>query len=354
MSQGRKFLLAQNQSDIMKKWTVDNLEKVNFRTALRPSGGGGATANQLAIILWYFIRHLDCDCPKNVLLDLLSFDWVEDLGMAGIGYLEDRLERHELTERILENLRDGIAVDSVLKNHLFYCRRNRIEEVIPFAVIVIKDKSRSNDVREAAVATLGTFEIGLEPMRMLIREVKDEFRWYLLDKAKDLLPEDTKVILKNILKHDPEEQKLKAAKLLIEMQDMDGLDYLVSYVRESKVAPQEYHETAIFKKMVTVEAITPLLNLLEVTYEPDFKDNSFYSIQNVTLEALTAIAIGHDRYEEIRRRILAFIHRKQAENDDVRYLHKYLTRLERDVWLNKSMNITLDEAIKQVDGVIHN
>jgi hypothetical protein len=353
MSQGRKFQLAQSQSEIMKKWTLDNLGRVNFRTALRASKSGGAAADQLALILWYFIRHLDLDCPKPILLDLLSFDWVEDLGMAGIRYLEDRLERHEVTARIVENLSVGIPVDAVLKNHLDYCRRHGIEEVIPFAVAVIKDETRSNDVREIAVVTLGTSRKGLGQLRMLITDLKDEFRWYVLDKAKDLIPDDTRRRLKEILKDDPDDQKTKAAKLLVEMQETEGLDYLVSHVKNTKVAPQEYHEEAVFKKIIKPEAITPLMDLLEVTYDPDFKDNSSYSVQNVVLDALTGIAISHDRHGEIRERILALIKKKQPENDDVRYLHKYLMRLERNVWLNKSLNITLEDAIQQVDTVLH-
>ena len=73
--------------------------------------------------------------------------------MEGIKYLEERLSKIEITDRILRNLRAGIESNDVLKNHIDYCMRNRIKEVLPFALNEIA-KARGQSLAQMALAWL--------------------------------------------------------------------------------------------------------------------------------------------------------------------------------------------------------
>ncbi len=149
----RDVELTQEQKDWIANWCISHLNQVDFKKAL-VTKADGATASHLAIYLWYFAGKLRLEYPEEVLLDLLSFDWVEGHQMRGIGYIEDQLSKSIITKRILENLKAGIENNDVLENHIDYCRRNRILDVVPFALPVIADTKRAYFVRDVALKTV--------------------------------------------------------------------------------------------------------------------------------------------------------------------------------------------------------
>jgi hypothetical protein len=126
----------------------------------------------------------------------------------------------------------------------------------------------------------------------------------------------------------------------------------VDYVKIKKQGPHLYPQESIFKKMNNPDAVSPLIDLLEATYGSDFVDDSFHSVKNAVLRTLASIAIIHNRYEDIRSRILSIIDKNISQNDEFRNLYYYLNRLENDVLMNKSTNITLKDAIKLVDRIL--
>jgi hypothetical protein len=354
MSNNKEMVLSPEQTSLLKQWCLDNLHRVNFRTALVSTGKGTASTSHLASILWFFVRKLDIDCPKNVLLDLISFDWIAEHQMAGIQYLEDRLEVHEMTERVLENLTAGIKVDDVLKNHLDYCRRYAIREIIPFAINVFGDQQIADNARLAAMDALLVFEEGVNALVDLLPSITDELRWSALDKIRDIQPTSCLSIAKQIMKKTigQEEERLRAARVLIGLQDLDGLKYFVTKVKETNSAILAYPEEATLRNIVGRDALPLLIQLLEATYERGFQDNKHYSIHNNIQGALTRIAIANDCFNEVKSRLLDLIERKRSDNDDVRFLHAFIMRLERDVRLNKSTHASLSDAITQVDRIL--
>ena len=59
-----------------------------------------------------------------------------------------------MTERILKNLKDGIQNDDVLKNHIDYCRRNKLKECLSYAIAEISNNTRNFEVRKAALEAI--------------------------------------------------------------------------------------------------------------------------------------------------------------------------------------------------------
>jgi hypothetical protein len=62
-----------------------------------------------------------------LLLDMLQFDWVQDIGMGGIGFIEERLEIINITERIIQNLKDSLYC---IKYSRDACRAGCLDESV--------------------------------------------------------------------------------------------------------------------------------------------------------------------------------------------------------------------------------
>ena len=123
-------------------------------------------------------------------------------------------------------------------------------------------------------------------------------------------------------------------------------------MKETKRALLAYPEESTLRNVVSRDAIPLLMDLLELAYENGFVYNKHYSIHNIIQGALTNTTLINDCFDEVKSRILDLIERKKKDNDDVRFLHVYLIRLEKEVRLNKSMKISLSAAIAQVDEIL--
>ena len=99
---GGKLILSKQQKAIIAGFWLRNLKKVDFTKALTLKGKGVA-ASRLARMLWYFLRKFDLEYPEEVLLDMLSFDWIEGSEFIGIDYLEKKLSPEKMKNRILVN-----------------------------------------------------------------------------------------------------------------------------------------------------------------------------------------------------------------------------------------------------------
>ena len=124
------IVISQAQKDWIADWCYSNLHNVDFKTELIKESNS-TRASYLAIYLWYFLRKLNLRYPEDVLLDLLSFDWVENHGVHGFQYIEERLSNVKIQARVLHNLNEGIEIDNVLSNHFDYCKRHKVTSGYP-------------------------------------------------------------------------------------------------------------------------------------------------------------------------------------------------------------------------------
>ncbi|HEX5733352.1 MAG TPA: hypothetical protein VF131_11010 [Blastocatellia bacterium] len=353
LSNDAELNLSPYQIEWIKDWCRDHLSEVNYKTALVTDGKGESSTSQLAVWLWYFLRRFNLNFPKRILLDLLSFDWVEGHQMGGIGYLEEVLSENEITERILENLKDGIKHDDVLKNHISYCKRHSIKDVIPYALNTIRDKNKSVWVRELALETVEELSDDLSNLEFLLPEITDGFRWTLVRR---LIQRESNVCipyLRDILESGDEQERLKAAVHLIELQDLEGLKFYADLVeREKKYIASSYDKSPL-KPLRIIDSVPLLIKLLKISYQADFERAEFYTLDQAVLNSLETVALQSDEaYQRVRHTVLDFINTMSKEVERATFLHYFLDNLERSYYTRKSQNISLIEAISKVKTLI--
>jgi hypothetical protein len=70
------------------------------------------------------------------------------------------------------------------------------------------------------------------------------------------------------------------------------------------------------------------------------------------LDALSRIALqSEEAYESVRSAVESFLSRNVESNGALRYLYHYLDRLERQYYVTKSENVSLDEVLDKLSKV---
>lgn len=352
MSHGRTVELTVAQKEFIQQWCLSKLAKVDFKTALRKNENGGASTSHLAVILWFFLRKLDLPYPKNILLDMLSFDWGEDSNSLGIGYLEERLQAIEIATRILENLKNGSTTDDVLSNYLDFCRRYRIKDVIPFAMHTIEDAAREQGVRRVALDTILTFPGAFELLEMSLSKVPDDFKWCLVKVLVEASSECCRSFLLELLSNGSDEEKFRASEVLIEMQDLRGLKHYIGHVKRTRRSPVIPFEGSKLNKLSKKEAIPYLLELLEVTYHEDFVQDEFHSLDGSIRSALRFIAIDNGEYDLVKESVQRFTSANLFKYPRVNFLYAFLEELERIYYVNMSERFSVEEALSMARALV--
>lgn len=354
MHNDKGLTLAPLQRAFVERWCYATLPSVNFKTAITFNTENRFCVDNHALYLWFFLQHLDLDYPKETLLDMLYFDGFEGHPLQGTGYLEGRLPAAELSERILEDLEEGIDNPYALKNHLKYGKRHGLEEVLPFAEREVARASGSGMVRQVALEAICEFPHAQSRLERLLHATCDNFKWRIIEELVKRSSEVCRVFLLGVLNSSgDDEERLRAAVLLTSMQDMAGLSYYVDHIIKSKHYTVG-HESSPISKLRIPAAIEHLMRLLEASYEPTFVQGEFLRLDSAVLGALNKIALISDQaYTDVRHSIEDFIAEHNDLRDQTAHLHLYLESLERLYYNNKSENITLVEAIAKLGDLEH-
>lgn len=341
--------ISYEQVKYLENWCNINLANVNFKTDFEKCSNGYAIPQ----LLWFFLRKLKLTYPENILLDLLSFDWFEDGKYVGLEYLEDYLNEDQMTERVLENLHQGIRFYPILKNHIDYCRRHKIPEVLPYAYREVKNPSQEKDIRKVALITIFEFDEPIEIIEDLLLIVTDDFKWEIvnwLTKKNSLKVED---YLVSILKTGSEEEKKRAANRLMEMQNIHGLKYFVKWQKNQGAFSRRFDESFL-TWFYTQNAVPYLMLLLKYCLKKNLNedihlDELFYKVQ----ESLTIIALhSEDNYQKVKYYIKRFIKKYWNKYTYVNHLYAFLDRLEQRYYIGKIGKIEIDEVIILLNSIL--
>jgi hypothetical protein len=143
--------------------------------------------------------------------------------------LAEELDEESATDRILENLERRIASDHVLRDHFEYCRRHRIPDVVPFALQEIS-AGRNSFVHRDALETVCDFPDARQNLEGILPEIQSDFRWEVVEQLLKFSSEICADFLRRVLAEGGEDDKLKAARCLVRLQDIDGLTYYASHI----------------------------------------------------------------------------------------------------------------------------
>jgi len=188
--------------------------------------------------------------------------------------------------------------------------------------------------------------IGTEPLRWDIIKImiKDEnSSGFLLTYLKAILSRE----------HELFEAKLKAAKYLNELNDLDGLKFLAYHILEKNDPNFGYSSNLLsFNHLKNRLAIPLLLELLALAKQPGFQKDRFNSLESNVIDALYNIGIhSEENYKAVKTEIEKFIDSNSKNIQHLNFLHFNIRRIEDQLYMNKSKSYLLKNAINEFNSL---
>ncbi len=289
LQRSEEINLSEKQKKVVSDWCISNLANVDFKQSITEKDQK-TSANPTAIILWYFLRKFDIHYPKSTLLDLISFDWFEKSDLVGIEYLELKLDFQDMKKRVLENLYEGIECNFILKNHLTWCKKHNIRDILQYCSGIIVDINRGYDTRKLALDTISEMSGTLSELEEILPKIQDKFKWSVVRELIDNNANSCESYLLNIIDNGSEEDQLKAAEYLMELQNLKGIEFYVTYMKKHNKYPYYINENSL-RKLYISESIPYLLELLKISYREDLIQDHFHSLHRDVLEAFSNVAL---------------------------------------------------------------
>jgi hypothetical protein len=308
--------------------------------------GGSWSGDYVADMLWFFQRRLDLQYPEEVMLDMLSYELFDQSGLKGIEYSEERLDPVAMIGRVLENLEAGIESSSVLKNHLDYCRRHNIQEVIPLAMREVISPRSDSWGRQAALEVISSFPEAKSNLEQILPRINDGFKWYVIDQLSEQESAVCKDALRDILRRGDDDERLRAALYLTVAQDLEGLRYYVELLERTKQYPAGPMEKSPLRNIQSVEALPLILRLLKLSFDPSVVSDEYGFLYNAVLDALNRISLtSHENFQKVKDALTTFINENKAEISRVKGLHFQMSRLEKLYYTNLAQKLSLPDIL---------
>lgn len=347
--------LSKEQITFIKRFCFKYLSKVNFKTALKQEDKT-TSANRLAMILWYFFRKFDLDYPREILLDMLSFDWIEANKYVGIDYLTKRLLPEEVKDRILTNLKDGLSINQVLKNHISYCKESHVLEARESLHQIVEDGKIEIENRLLALETLVDFDESREYLENLLEIQEPKL---FIEVARVLISLNSKKCRKTLignLTSDKEDIFLDATKLLIEEeQNIKAIKYYANYLKRTKKYETILTGKSILHAINTVKALPILLDLLKFSYEHKqyIIQDEFDRLDGAIINVLKNMALqSYSNFEKISKELKKFIKKYSRQLENINVLDFVYDDIEKAFFANYRTRLTLEEAKRKVDTLL--
>lgn len=335
------------QRQWIEQWCTANVSKVNFKEAIEVHEDGRITFKTMAMYIWYLSKRFNIDHPKSVLLDMLSFDFFEGNDWVGIEYIVSKLNHKDIKDRMLENIKEGIADNSVLKNHIKYLSQKKAKESYPFILNEIINLKRSEYRRKELLDLFFEYTNDTESIKIIINQADQTIKWAILDKLKANDQESfVEEYLLKVLENSNDSKEIgKAAEVLVSLESMKGLEAYVQWIKNNIENDVDTSRVMCLNSLKTIEAIPYLIELLEYSYIREIKVDRFYSFNSQVLGAFYNIAlVSEENFKQVKSSLQEFMNEKSSLHESVKYILHTLERMEEQFYMNTAQSFTINQV----------
>jgi hypothetical protein len=230
MQEGKQ--LSDSQILHISDWYYQRIETANFQISINKINKNSFSMNKDAILLIFYMKKFNFDCPEEKLCEILNNPQVEFEFI--IKRIKDKvLLNNQITENI-KNFKEHY--DSRIIRQCEYAMENNIKESQPYILEILK--SDFDDSNKSLL--LDYWFTNNLPARSVLN-LKTEFNQNILIGLSQLLIKkgettEAKHILENIFENpDNDEIRLSVINLLIWMKDLNALRLSIDYSKEKKI-----------------------------------------------------------------------------------------------------------------------
>lgn len=249
------------------------------------------------------------DTSEDYLIELV---WLDSEGIRGFenatlnkrqGVSQMIIERlsnsgkQKFRKKIVENIKSGIQLESVLGTHIGLCRHLKIVDAKEPILEYVKASSNENSYKSDAVDIY--LELGGELKNLLtifsgFQNYNEYFFGFLVSKLYKKFPTEVSVKLAEVTSDEKIDykNKIKFVQILTELGDVDAFSILVNEVRQKCKSPYSIQGNHTIARIDTAKALELLEDIMYLVVDRKYtSDRSFHdSARNIILEWLNALA----------------------------------------------------------------
>jgi hypothetical protein len=181
---------------------------------------------------------------------------------------------------------------------------------------------------------------------------------------KILIDKENKHILSYLLsefkKASTPEEKLEISKFLIQLQNIKGLRFYISFVKDKKYVPDYSSSENIFRKLNVLSALPFVLGFYSLGYDETIKQDNFINIKDICSTAIHSISLHEDNFKIAKLifrchcyllKLKAWFGLVKKPKEILNNLNFYFENIEQQYYVSKSIDITLEEAINKYRSI---
>lgn len=348
----KEISISHQQQEWIENWCKENIKNVDFKSSIIVNSMGNTSFKQKAVFIWYFSRRFNIIYSKEILLDMLSFDYFEEDGHGGIEFIVSKLDKSDVRKRIIENIKQGIKDHFVFINHIKYAFKNNLYETYYIISNEIVNQKRKDYDRRDILDIYFESTRDIQGIKNLLEKADFVIKWRIVDLLKDagetvFLEEYLLTVLKNDSIDDKE--KLKASEYLVTIQNIDGLRYYVNWVKRLKESSIDSHRLECLNKLNSKNTIPLLFDLLEISYQKEITTDGYGRFNSYITGALTNVAlVSKENFKTVIHGIKKFISKNLKKYPDVKYLNITIERISDQFYMDKARSYTIEEVKEKV------
>lgn len=353
--------VSAEQESFIKGWVDATLPKLDIANAVRLTEGrqGSYSTNWYTVFALFFIERFDIEIPKEKALDFTMFTDFENRHREGavsrISKLEQLVDKSLLADRVISNLAGDIEVDWVWSDNARYAIENKLSRAYPSILSSLQDERLSVYKRNEIASLFYKTTSDYTSLLHVAGKVEGEMLWNIVALLLQNAEAHNRLIQllhSKLLHSKTEEDKIQAAKYLMALNDIAGLEYYSDFLHRTKNSTgnainDHYHYLNGIKD---IKAIPTLLKLVLLSRYPDYVQDRFRTLESYAVDTLFKLSLDSEKkLQQVKKAIVAFIEQHSTTENNFNYLYSSIQRMETEFYSNRAQSFTLDEALADVN-----
>lgn len=342
-SADRSIEVSEKQEELIKSWAINKGNNIRF--------------------LWYFMFRFNINLSNERVLDFTVNYYdvnaetkIEEPGT--IELLEKFVSKEKLVKRVAKNLSGEIDQKLIWISNAGYALRNNLKESYPTIVSHLIEQTDFEYKYNEVFTFWFTKTADVTTLKNFIKEsVSQDLRW----SAVTLLANSGKErefltgYLKELFESGEEalQNKLLAANRLMAMNVLEGFAFTATHILENPDPNFDFMSNLHNAMLLTDERAIPLLmELLFLGKQEAFQVNTFNRLDEKVLTALFNIGTkSYEKFKLVKDALILFISTYKTSLPHINSLYYTINRMEEQLNMNKSQSVTIEEAVKEYNGI---
>lgn len=351
-----KVKVSEEQRKWIADWSSEQLKTVDFKNSISEKEGGRTTFKHVAIYLWDFFRRFDLTFSKDIMLDMLSFDYFDKHHWVGIDYLVKKLDKKDVENRIRENLKKGINVIPVLNNHTKFAVEHNMLDVYSIIRREILNVKHSGHDRRNLLKIYFDNTKDTKGLKLIFPKSDSEIRWDVVEML--LKSEETTFLKKHLNKiysdSQNEEESFKALEYLIRIQDLKSVQIYTNLAKKrGKDFLKKLNQNCL-SSLTSKEFLPYLMDLLKVSYDQNYEVEHFNTFNSIVINAIQKIGLKDQKsFDNVVAQLNKFIQKHKNNTPNVKYLIHTIHKMQEQFYMSKVNVFTIDQVKTKVNQFLN-